>query len=658
MKNEQQNVNNPQFIMISPADSAVYKRNIEALYECYPEYAEKIERVEIKKRYRPVLTGSAQRFNIYSLDKNLFYYDQEDPIEDARKQIEILNLKNARVAVFLGFGLGFIVDYYAKFISDKQKTQFMIIIESDLELFKTALSFIDYSPMIRNTNIKLMLGEELANIFVILEQYLRDIRLINLLKCIKPVYHESAFKLDNDYYMGVLKQITDSVIYMRQFFGNNPHDSLIGVENMLDNIGEIVENPGINLLYNQFKGKPAVIVSTGPSLNKNKHLLKGLEDKALILCPDASLRILLDMGVKPHLVTSLERIPETATLMSGFKKEEVEDVYYAATPVIPNKAYQVYPGPRIIVYRNFDHFKWLGIDRGILEIKHSSGNMAFKIADALGCDPIILIGQDLAFSREGRTHASGTMFGENQEKTNAHAYVNKFEVMGNDGQPILTMDAWDTFRKAYEVDIAAYKGTCINSTEGGAFINGTVIMPLKEAIDKYINETFNPLEKIKDLLLQFTKSDMNNDIEKIVPLIDSTLNDLENMASFCMEGLEEIKESREYFDSIINNEESNIEDLKEKLKPILEYKKKVLETMPTMQLFLMHIVQSYHISFEIDLYALWERYDTEAQALAKTAVEHMKWFAIIHDIIKICIGSLNKARDRVTEIEFENQRDR
>ena len=69
-------------------------------------------------------------------------------------------------------------------------------------------------------------------------------------------------------------------------FGNDPYDSLIGIENMLANLDEIISNPGINLLYNKFAGKPAIVVATGPSLNKNKHLLKGMENKALIVAAD------------------------------------------------------------------------------------------------------------------------------------------------------------------------------------------------------------------------------------------------------------------------------------------------------------------------------------------------------------------------------------
>ncbi len=38
--------------------------------------------------------------------------------------------------------------------------------------------------------------------------------------------------------------------------------------------------------------------------------------------------------------------------------------------------------------------------------------MAFKTLEYLGCDPIILIGQDLAFGEDETTHADGYTYGK------------------------------------------------------------------------------------------------------------------------------------------------------------------------------------------------------------------------------------------------------
>jgi hypothetical protein len=233
------------------------------------------------------------------------------------------------------------------------------------------------------------------------------------------------------------------------------------------------------LLYDKFKDKPAVIVSTGPSLKKNISLLKGIEDKALIISVDASLKLLLENGINPHMVTSLEREHEVQQFFENIDAEKVKDVYMTTCPVLYNHVYKSYNGPKIMAYRNFDHFKWMGIEKGILDIKLSSANMAFVIAKALGCNPIILVGQDLAYGDNDETHATPVPFSSAGEKI--------FNVAGNYVDEIKTNDGWNNFRKAFELDISQFEGKVFNCTEGGAYIKGTHIETLQTIINSYLH---------------------------------------------------------------------------------------------------------------------------------------------------------------------------
>lgn len=625
----------------------IYEKNLQALRKRYPDIAKKIESAPVTENYEVCGTGKKRYVNIYSRKHKMYFYEPEDPLKDVAEQLNLLKLKNTKIAVFLGFGLGYELDYFARNLASKLGTVKILVIEKDVELFKTALNMFNYVPMMNDNNIQLVVGEKVEDLFPIFEQFFRDKGTLIYLKAMKPVYHISSFKLHKDYYMNALRILRESGIYSLRFYGNDPYDSLIGVENMLGNLNEIVSNPGINLLYNRFKGKPAVVVATGPSLNKNKHLLKGLEDKAVIIAADASLRVLLDMEVKPHLVTSLERVAPTVKLLEEFRKEQVEDVYLAACPVVLPEVYEVYPGPRIIVYRNFDHFKWLGIDRGILEIKHSAGNMAFKVAEALGCSPIILIGQDLAYSRDGKTHARGALYGEEQNVNLGE----KLEVMGNDGQPILTSLTWNEFRKAYEVDIAHYNGICINSTEGGAYINGTVVMDFQEAINRYINKSFNPLAIIKESINGFCADSISKDAEELKIKINSTIKDLKQMMELGRNAFEKIQEHENTLKSIIDKGEIpegfNLDDVYDE---IIGYQQRIIKIQPTMQLFLMHIIQPFHIKFHVDLQEVPDLYDNDVQIKSALVLQYAKWFAVIHDIIDICVNSLNNAEFKVNRL--------
>jgi hypothetical protein len=395
---------------------------------------------------------------------------------------------------------------------------------------------------------------------------------------------------------------------------------------MLDNVSEIANNPVINLLYDKFAGRPAVIVATGPSLKKNMHLLKDLYDKALIISVDASFKYLMANGIKPHMVTSLEREHEVELFFDGFETEEVKDVYMTACPVLFNHVYKAYAGPQIIVYRNFDHFKWLEIDRGILDIKLSSSNMAFKVAEALGCDPIILVGQDLAYGPDGETHATEVPFSSEGEGI--------FYVKGNVAEKIKTNTGWYNFLKAYEVDIAQHKGKVINCTEGGAYIPGTHIANLAETLEKYAFEEWRPLDIIKDNLAQF--NGVAGDIEKLKGIVEKTEADVREIINLCIKGAEACKKHEEELKGELPDGRLN-EIRQEIIGPRLEIHGKYVDTF---QKFLMHVCQSAHLAFEMQTVMM----HTEP---ARILLQFISWYAFVGDISEICLQSLEKAKGKL-----------
>lgn len=626
------------------ADNSIYHVNLQALKKHYPDIAAKIEKTSLNDRFVVAKVGSPAAYNLYSREGNFYYYNIDDPMEDVARQIKALNLKNVRLAVFLGMGLGYELMYYVQNEVKNQNTSYILVIEKEPEIFRAAIETFDLTAFITNSQFKLIVGMEEGDLYTSVREYLSQNNRYLLLKALKFIYHLSSLRLNKDYYIRAIQLLKDAGGQQLLHFGNDPWDSLRGIENMLVNLDEIISNPGINRLYNKFVGKPAIVVATGPSLNKNKHLLEGLENKALIVAADASLRVLIDMGIKPHLVTSLERDLPIAKLFEGFKKEAVEDVYMAACPVVRNEVYQAYPGPRIIVYRNFDHFKWLGIDRGILPIQLSSGNMAFKVAEALGCDPIILIGQDLAFSRDGRTHAYGTTYGEKQVSPG----VQILNVPGNDGQPIGTTSTWYSFLRAYEMDLLNYSGTCINATEGGAYITGTSVMPFQEAIDKHIGDEFHPRNTIRESFTTFTLQNVEQDLQQVLKLTADTIKDLEQIIEYCRQGISSYEKYKDELESCLDNS-VNMKSIRERLTAIeretVEPKESCRQLHHTFQLFFAHVFQSFAIKFEMEMIAIPEKYEDPDMARVEIILRQAEWYAVIGDLAAICLNSLRNSRE-------------
>jgi len=604
-------------------DPNIFKKNFEALRSYYPELAIRLASVQIEK-YRIVQSGGNLP-NVILPDNSFYYLGNLQKY--CEEQFKVFKLKNVRIPVFCGFGLGFEVMYWLQFRAKEFGSQVVMIIENDLEMFMCAMNVSDLTSLISNPKIHFFVGIPAPNLYSMFrEHFLKNLQETLMCGAMFPLSLYPSMKMGKPYYMNALQTMYEAVWHTVQNFGNCAEDGLIGLENMLDNIDVIVKNPGINLLYDKFKGKPAIIVATGPSLKKNMHLLKGLEDKALLISVDASFKLLMKNGIVPHMVTSLEREHEVQQFFDGFDKDAVKDVYMAACPVLYNHVYESYTGPQIIVYRNFDHFKWTQIERGILDIKLSSSNMAFKIAEALGCDPIILVGNDLAYGENDETHATEVPFSSEGEAV--------FEVPGNLVEKIKTNSGWYNFLKAFEIDVSQYQGTVINCTEGGALIPGTKIAPFADTIEHNVKDSFDPLSIIKNGLSKFVSRE--SDIETIKKIVDKTEIEVVAIIQLCIDAVETSKKYEMALKSKITTE--RLEEIrKEIITPRIDIQTKYADTF---QKFLMHVVQSTHLKFEMECVMMI----TDPKEML---LQFKTWYSFVGDISEVCLASLRKAKAKL-----------
>src|SRR5690606_27225648 len=80
------------------------------------------------------------------------------------------------------------------------------------------------------------------------------------------------------------------------------------VRNLVMNADRYIASPGIEDLRDALAGKPAVVVSAGPSLVRNIHELAkpGVRDRVCIIAVQTTLKPLLAAGVRPHFVVALD----------------------------------------------------------------------------------------------------------------------------------------------------------------------------------------------------------------------------------------------------------------------------------------------------------------------------------------------------------------
>ncbi|KAF1081476.1 MAG: hypothetical protein GQF41_2282 [Candidatus Rifleibacterium amylolyticum] len=586
-------------------------------------------------------------------DKVYQIHSRYDPRREAKQQVLGKKLVNPKILVVLGLGLGYHVQACLEELKDSNL--FIVVIEKDVEAFRAAMTNVDMSDLLNSEKIRWVIGVPEEEGYAVLHDMVKQagVTLQLFLKTLQIFDHPVLDKVHGDYHRHMLKCFREAAHAIIFNYGNCPQDSMIGVENIMKNLATIIRNPGVKDLYGAFKGRPGIIVSTGPSLDKNIDELKNALGSAVVIAADSALRILHKHDITPHAAVSLERIMHVATMFGELPEDYKEKIWLAATPVIRKEAYDAWSGPTFMIYRAFAHFDWLNMPKGTLLVGPSCSNMAFKVLEAMGCDPIILVGQDCSFKSAEKTHADDAPAVTNLKLKEKDL----IKVKGNYQDFVFTNQIYDMFRRGFVTDLATYRGTCINATEGGAYIEGTVLMTLREAIEKYCQKTFDAHAIIKQHLKYPQESDIRREWRNFRQTMIDTRKEVEGVIEYCDKGTALVED----FERRLEEEGYKaIEDFLERFPEkdldkihaeMTRARSDIITFGKYFNLYLMHIVQMIIVKFEMDFNELPTLCQDKKRCKLQAVKLMKRWFPTIGDVCRLSLKLLVDAFDDL-EKEF------
>lgn len=220
-----------------------------------------------------------------------------------------------------------------------------------------------------------------------------------------------------------------------------------------------------------FRGQPAILVSAGPSLDKNIHLLKEASQKSLIVAVGSAMTILESHGIRPHFRVAIDPGEENEELFMSLYNSEVpllysEHLYY--------KILAEYRGPKIQMNLATNSqitdylYQLCDIKRSVIPSGFSVANVAAGLLAFWKCNPIVFVGQDLSYT-DGRLHGAGS-WDDNKETAVVRNNILRKDIYGND---IYTDAQFEGMREIFERIInACPEIEFLNATEGGVPIKG------------------------------------------------------------------------------------------------------------------------------------------------------------------------------------------
>ncbi len=624
------------------------EKNLQVLVEKNPILGAKLHSINTNKRFE-VFVDEKDNVNINLFDKqNKTPMYQGKPIEEITKRYEEIMSKKSRYPflVFYGLGNGLLIKMFSNL------GKYVLVVEPDIELIYIALSLFDFADEIENDRLFILLEEDVD--FGALNKILAQ-------KDIKTFLKTYELEIANEYYSSfyknniiqINKKIVNQIAHIITAEGNSADDSLIGLNHHLQNIPSMVKSYTLESIVKNINSKNAVIVSTGPSLAKQLPLLKKYQNYLTILCIDASLPILQKEGIVPDLVFSLERVEATAKFYENLDKNLLKDTIFMPTSLAHPKLIENIKGFRqSISMRPFNYTKMFRMSKwGYLGVGMSAANMAMDFAFLARFDNVAMIGQDLAFGEDGKTHSKGAIYGEEEKQYKK----NTLKIKGYYGGEVLTSKTWKMFLNFFVNDIPELtkKGIGVyNCTEGGAYIQGAKHIPFGEFLQnidtsksKKVIEGKNVtpktqkhyINRVKKLLkmyiqrLQWVKAE----IEKVFLEVMEKIENLENLNKD--NDLEKID-----FDELIEtiNKIDKIKDIYETDKVLIKFN---------------NITNPLIVSAELELARIMVREsNTEIEKKVKLIdwiYEHKSWLFFLAGAIENVLFILNK---NLNEVYSEN----
>ncbi|EPB9116329.1 motility associated factor glycosyltransferase family protein, partial [Campylobacter jejuni] len=490
-------------MIFTPTQKELFNKNIESLSNILLKESLK----EIKSsKFELILGKDNLDINLKDTSDNTFLY--ENVIDEFNSMLNTYNDKYLLYPVlyFYGFGNGILF----KALLQNKNHQHIVVFEKDIEIIWIMFHILDFSSELQNSRL------------MILETSSLDIEFFSNFCSSKPFFQFSRIyflELMSHYYerfhediLGLNKKLAENFKNSIVFHGNDPLDALQGIEQFVYNLPQMITHPSYKELLSKRKGisDTAIIVSTGPSLTKQLPLLKKYASKATIFCADSSYPILAKHNIKPDYVLSLERIPLTSEFFNNDFGEFDKDILFVLKSYVhPHTTKYLQKNNRnfmlVSTYASFINYLKLD-DFGYFNMGFSVANMNFLLAIHLKHKNIVLIGQDLAYAKDGLSHTKDY---SNLDKHEGHFQrdKNKYttQAYGDNGK-VESSFVWTLFRHNFEQDVANAKKnyyiTTYNCTEGGARIEGTIEKPFLWACENLLHKDLNkPFEKLEPLSL-------------------------------------------------------------------------------------------------------------------------------------------------------------
>jgi len=512
-----------------------FQTNIEILKKAYPEAAQSIASLGDHPDDGLVKVVSRKKGGKTLKVGEKYIHELEDPIQEAKDFIQqYKNVQDHSDILFYGIGLGYHID---AFLEQYPNTRFSIY-EPVPEVFRQFLRHADLSQIPAGLLKKIYIEDNLHDPEVIIGGIVNKIRK-SILIIDLPAYRDIFPEKHRDFFSRFENRLNERRISLATVSTFEKRWTINSTRNFI----HILNSTDILLEKKAaFKNKPALLVASGPSLEEEMDNLRLIKENGLayIFSAGTAVNSLVQNGIHPDAACTYDPTDENQIVCKEVLKRGVNSIPLIFGSTVGYETLEKYPGPKMHVLIHQDSlaaFYLKPLNKENLEFVNDAATItvvSLQLLYKLGFNPIILVGQNLAY-RENKNYASGSTYPSRETgRQESGGTVPVKDVYGNS---VYSNTSYIRMRKQIESYLEKYNDIeVINTTKYGAHIEGSKFAGLEEVIrtrlqNRVVEKNCWDLGKCSYDMEYLTEqsSIINDDFDKGLKLLEKCKSNLDGI---------------------------------------------------------------------------------------------------------------------------------
>lgn len=337
------------------------------------------------------------------------------------------DIYNSKISMHIVYGIG--LGHLFKEFCERSKGV-VFLYEPNLEILRVTLELVDFSKELSQPNVMVF-----SDVPTFKEKFVNSYQYKNEVTITALESYRNNFGKELDDTIKQMQIITGTCI---TDYNTVKKEGFNSIPMTLDNLIYTLEETPLNEFKDIYKGKTALIVSAGPSLDRNLEIIKKNRDKIIIFCVGTAYKALAKNGIKPDFLNIIE-INDVSGQVKDF---DLSDVNLILEPYTNTSIHKLKVKKKLLFASNTAHANkyWSNLTGVDISPYFGRGTVSYSAAYSaklMGFKKIILVGQDLAYLN-------------NKCYSDESAYSNLiFEVNSQTGNPEFKVKNQEKFIKSF-----------------------------------------------------------------------------------------------------------------------------------------------------------------------------------------------------------------